>query len=232
MSKKTSAAVALRISDPDKFRFELAICMQIDASIRGRPLIHGEVVAARLELAAGRRRADYLHAVMFAVIGLMNMAEDRQTHFARRANALEKYLRFIEADRIQPGAAHWDGRMMQAQHDVIGIAGINRLVQALILGSVDGAAGTVGFTTIEADNQPVLHLGRVAIIERRGTDGLLHELANVVIARHTMNGKLQRADELNETLVCAGGFVLNQIPGYRNQVCRPVAGSTMLNNVR
>ena len=57
----------------------------------------------------------------------------------------------------------------------------------MILAGVDRAAGTFGFAAIDADNQPVLNLSGIAIIERRGTDGRSHEIANVVIAGHAMN---------------------------------------------
>ncbi len=58
---------------------------------------------------------------MFVVIELMNMPEYCESYFAGRSDTIKKFFGLVEADRVQPGAAHDHGRVMQAQHDVIRI---------------------------------------------------------------------------------------------------------------
>ena len=149
-----------------------------------------------------------------------------------RADTIKKFLGLVQANGIQPGAAHDDGRVMQAQHDVLRIAGFNRPIESLVFAGVDGATCAIGFTAVDSDDEPVAFLECVAIEKGRFVDRPLHDFANVVIARHTMHGQVECAGKRLEALIGAGGIVLDQIACRGDEVSRPVAGTIMLNDVR
>lgn len=206
--------------------------MQRNTTIRRGVLIDREIITAGFELAAGRGCANDPYAVMFVVIDLVYVAEYCEPYFAGRAATIEKFLGFFEADRIQPGAAHDDGRVMQANHDVFRSAGLDSLVQPLVFTGVNSAARAIGFTAVNSDDEPVAYLKCVAIEKGRFVDRPLHEFANVVIAWHAVHGQVECADKLCESLVRAGGFILDKVAGCGDDVSLPVAGTIMLNDVR
>jgi hypothetical protein len=167
--------------------------------------------------------------MVLTLIGLVNVTKDSQSYFAGRRNARKKLVRRVKADRVQPRAAHDNRRVMQAYHDVIGIAGIDCLIDTLVFAGIDGAAcvvgvvGVVGVATVNADNEPVFYFCRVTIEKRRCANRPLHDVANVVVARHAMHRQVERPDKFNEAFVSVGGFVLDQVARGRDEVCPPIA---------
>ena len=204
--------------------------MQGYATIRWRLVVYGELVAARLELTAGRGCTDNLNATMFIVVGLVYVAENRESDLAARSKDVEKPFRLFEAHCIQPGAAHHNGRVMQTDHDMIRVAGLNGLTKSLVFAGVNGAAGPVRSAAVNANNQPVLDFRRVAIEKGRCANRPLHEFANIVIAGHAMHRQIEWPDEFDKTLVSTRGIILDQIAGRRNEIRLPAAGLVMLNN--
>ena len=169
---------------------------------------------------------------MFVVIELMNVPEYCESYLAGRSDTIKKFFGLVEADRVQPGAAHDDGRVMQAQHDVIRIAGFDGPVEALVFTGVNSAPCAIRFATVDSDDEPVAYLKRVAIEKGRFVNRPLHEFAIVVIARHAVHGQVECADKLREALVRAGRIILNNVAGCSDEVGLPVARAIMLNDVQ
>ncbi len=170
--------------------------------------------------------------MMFVVIGLVYVPEYCESQFAGCADTIEKFLGLVEANGIQPGAAHDNGRVMQAKHDVIRIAGFNCLIEPLVFTGVNSAARAVSFTAVNSDDEPVAYLECIAIEKRRFVNRPLHEFANVVIARHTMHGQVEFAGKCLEVLIGTGGIVLDQVACCGDDISLPVTGTIMLNDVR
>ncbi len=217
---------------PDEFRLEGPVLMQCDSTVGRRLIVDCKFVAAGFELSARGRRADNLYAMVFAIIGLVHVTKYGQTYFSGCRNAFEKLIRRVEADRVQPGAAHDNGRVMQAYHDMLGIAGFDGLIKAFVFAPVDGAARAVTVATVDANDQPVIHFGRIAIEKGRCANRPLHEFANVVIARHTVHGQPQRPHELDKTLVGVCRFVLDEVARGRYKIRVPAARLVMLKDSR
>ena len=169
---------------------------------------------------------------MLIVIDLVYVPEYREPQLAGGPDTIEKFIGFVEADRIQPGTAHSDGRVMQAQHDMIRSTGFYCLVEPLVFTGINSAACTIGFTTVYSYYQPVVYLACVAIEKWRIVDRPLHEFANVVVARHTVHGQVECADKRGEALISAGGIILDKVACYGNEVSLPLAGAIMTNDVR
>ena len=169
---------------------------------------------------------------MFVVIELMNVPEYCESYLAGRSDTVKKFFGLVEADRVQPGAAHDNGRVMQAYHDMLGIAGFDGLIKAFVFAPVDGAARAVTVATVDANDQPVIHFGRIAIEKGRCANRPLHEFANVVIARHTVHGQPQRPHELDKTLVGVCRFVLDEVARGRYKIRVPAARLVMLKDSR
>lgn len=206
--------------------------MQRDTTIRGGVLVDGKFITAGFKLAAGGGCADYPYTVMFVVIELMNVPEYCESYFAGRSDTIKKFFGLVEADRVQPGAAHDDGRVMQAQHDVIRAAGFDSLVEPLVFTGVNSAACAISFATVDSDDEPVAYLEHVAIEKGRFVNRPLHEFAIVVIARHAVHGQVECADKLCEALIRAGRIILNKVAGCSDEVGLPVARTIMLNDVQ
>src|ERR1700737_1149157 len=98
---------------PADLGVDVAIVMQVQASIRRRPRVEGITVALGEELRARRGRPHEAHAVTFAVVRLMNVAPCYSAHMRVRIDDAPEFLGVGEPDAIQPAAAHPDRVMMQ-----------------------------------------------------------------------------------------------------------------------
>ena len=210
----------------------LAVGMQADATIRRWIVIDRKLVAALHELPAGRRRADNLYAVVILVVGLMNMTEYSQPDLACRLKVGEKFFTIVEAYRVEPRATHRNRRMMQAHHDMLGLAGSDDGTESRLLIVGDAATGTAGGAAVDADDQPVAGFRRSTIMKRRLGERLAHQGPNVVIARHTIDRQLQLREQLATLFVGPLRVVLNQVTGERSDIRAPAASLIVPDDAR
>ena len=84
--------------------------------------------------------------------------------------------------------------MMQANHDVSRRAFFEDSVEALKFFSGDLAAGVIRDATIESDQQPVAYHFRGAIGERGATAYWTHQVADIMIAGHTVHAHIERQE--------------------------------------
>ncbi len=71
---------ALLIVQPDKFGVAATVALQRDATIRGRTIVDGEVIAARQELAACRWRCNDPYVLMNLIVRLMHVSEHHEAN--------------------------------------------------------------------------------------------------------------------------------------------------------
>ena len=221
----------LVIVHPYEIGFETTVTRQRDAPVGGRPFVDGKVVTARLELAAGRWRRHDANAVVFGVIGLMNMSENGQANASPRLHAFKEFLAIRESHGVEPGAAHCYRGVVQADHDVFRAALGDRFGQALEFAFAETSARIVFDAAIESDQQPIADF-LVSTVGKRGHAAyLLHVGADIVIAGHAMNSHVERQQEFAKPVVGLGRIVLNEIAGDQHTVCAPVTGGVVVENL-
>jgi len=160
---------------------------------------------------------------MIGVVRLMYMAEDGKPYFPGCGYSLEEFLAIVEANSIQPPAAHRYGWMMQADHDVRRIGFGNDRIQSVEFLRREMATCPSRRAAVDARYKPVVGLQGGAIMKRWFRQRFLHQGTNIVIARYAVDLELQAAEQAAEVLVSFRAVILNQVASDDGQVGLPVA---------
>ena len=152
----------------------------------------------------------------------MHVAENDQSNFARRRKTPQRLVTVLHSNRIQPATADRHGRVMQIQHHVRCIARCNGSIDAIEFRRGYFAAGTSTDAAINADNQPLAVLQRVAIMKWQLAECFLHQRADIVIAGHAIHGQVEATEKLPEVLVSSSRIIRNQIACDNGNISLPV----------
>ena len=88
----------------------------------------------------------------------------------------------------------------------------------------DRAAGAAGLAAVDTDEQPVAEAQAAAIVEGFRRELVLHQLADVMVARDAEDRQPAVREMRAEAPVGAAAVVLDQVAGHRDDVGAPVLG--------
>lgn len=195
--------------------------MQFQAAVGRRKVVQCEFITAGLELAAGGWRADNLYCTDPLRKLLVNVSEYRGANVSRIGNQPQERIAVLEADLVQPFAADWQWRMMQANQRMRGAGSCKGLVEPVQLGVCNQTPGLAGNAAVDTDDKPVPDTDFRAVPEWSARHCLAHQLPDIVVARDAMNRQAEWLEYLAEPVIGCGGIVLNQVAGDCDKVRRP-----------
>ena len=118
ISKSVAAGTVIdfenKAADPLHTGFQLSVREQTQPAIARRQSVDLEVLAARCELNAGRRRCEQAHTITHPVDFLVDMPPQHGTHLWKTIQHGKQRLRVAQADRLHPRAPDRHRMMVEA----------------------------------------------------------------------------------------------------------------------
>ena len=151
----------------------------------------------------------------------MNMPPHDATHVRMGIDDLQKLCGVAQTHAVEPGAAHRQGLMVHADHDMLAhvvLEGRAEPVKPLL---AEAARIFAREKRVEKDERPVAEPHITTDLEGRDVEQLVHELGVVVITRQAEHGHAEPLRLEAESLVARPALVLDDIAGDQNRIGRP-----------
>lgn len=159
---------------------------------------------------------------------LVNVAEDYTPDLGVLNDQIKKSIRVDKTNGVQPFAADGQGRVVQANEDMLTLACIEHPSQPLELLLTDFSCCSVRPAAVDTDDQPVSKLCVFAIVKRVALQGLLHFGPGVMVTGYAVNRQIERRHERTKLFVGSDAVVLNQVARHGYNICLPFGIPNML----
>ncbi len=205
-----------------------AVSVQADATIRRWIVIDSKSIATRSELTTRRWCSDNCNTVALRITLLMYVSEEGKSYTTGCRYPGEEFVGISEPNRVQPSAAHRDRRVMQTHHYVGHIRAADFCIESIQFGHGNVATGFAFDTTVDTGDEPVAVFDRLAVVKFVFSQYVLHDRANVMIARYAVHRQFQRPEQFAKVLIGTGAVILDKVTGRNDDISTPFLISVML----
>jgi len=120
---------------------------------------------------------------------------------------------------------------MQTHHYVGHIRAADFCIESIQFGHGNVATGFAFDTTVDTGDEPVAVFDRLAVVKFVFSQYVLHDRANVMIARYAVHRQFQSTEQFAKVLIGTGAVILDKVTGRNNDISTPFLISVMLENI-